>query len=103
MAFPDGGLRDRNIPARGASFSEITAFATTLSPCYPSLQSDARASLNANGHWEGTLSQLCNELFFEVRAIHHVMLNDPDSAQIEFLYTLLDAIRSRASAALRGS
>ena len=103
MAFPAGGLRDHDIPDRGASFEQIATFAGTLPPYLPSFSLDARASLNGNGHWEGTLSQLCNELYFEVRAIHHVTGNDPDSAEMELLYSLLDSIRSRVIAALRGS
>ena len=101
MALADGGLRDRDVPARGASFVQITAFVNTA-PFSPSLP-DTGASLNSDGYWEGTLSQLRDRLYFEVRRIHHVTNNDPDTADMEFLYALLDAIRSRAIVALPGS
>ncbi len=103
MALPDDGLRDRGIPARGASFAQIAAFADTVPSYPPSSHSDTGASLNNNGHWEGTLSQLCHELYFEVRRIHHVTDNCPASADMELLYGLLDAIRARVIVALPGS
>jgi hypothetical protein len=103
MASLDGGLPDRDIPTRGASFAQIAAFADTVPSYAPRSHSYAYASLNSNGNWEGTLSQLCHRLYIEVRRIHYVTNNDPASEDMELLYALLDAIRSRVIAALSGS
>lgn len=103
MDSVDSGLPDRDIPTRGASFAQIAAFAETAPSYWPHSHSHTSASLNSNGHWDGTLYQLCDRLCFEVRRIHHVTNNDPTSADMELLYALLDAIRSRVTAAFPGS
>ena len=97
------GPPDRDIPVRGASFAQIAAFANTV-PSDPSPSHlNVGASLNGNGRWEGTLSQLCNRLSWEVRRIHHVTDNCPAPEDMDLLYTLLDVIRFRVVAALPGS
>ena len=103
MASLDGGLPNRDIPTRGASFAQIAAFANTVPSFPPRSHSNAGAALNSSGQWEGTLSQLCDRLYSEVRRIHHVTNNDPGPEDMGLLYRLLDAIRSRVIAALPGS